>query len=105
MKKTITVLSLFLALVSGLAFGQPKSVIDSKHNLSSSGTGSIKSTSETQVCVFCHTPHGASNLAQLWNKQPTALTNYTLYTSPTLIALGYTIPTSPGPVSANQNFA
>ena len=51
MKKTITVLSLFLALVSGLAFGQPVSVVNSKHNLSSSGTGSIKSTSESQICA------------------------------------------------------
>ncbi|HTN95023.1 MAG TPA: hypothetical protein VMJ33_10605 [Gallionella sp.] len=45
------------------------SIIDSKHNLSASGTGSVKATSEKQVCVFCHTPHGANQSAgsPLWN--------------------------------------
>ena len=53
-----------------------------KHNLSaapdlsatpSGGTvpvRTIKATSETQVCVFCHTPHGATTgiVAPLWNR-------------------------------------
>ncbi len=88
MKKIAVGFLLLLALVAQLAFGVPISVFSSKHNLSSSGTGSIKSTSESQVCVFCHTPHGASTIAQLWNRLPTAAT-YTLYTSPTLTGLAY----------------
>ncbi len=45
-------------------------VATTKHNLSSTGPGSIKAVSEKGTCVFCHTPHGAINPADgpLWNK-------------------------------------
>ena len=53
-----------------------------KHNLSAALDGSttpsggtvpvrsVKATSETQVCVVCHTPHGATTgiVAPLWNR-------------------------------------
>lgn len=50
----------------------------------------IKASSETQVCVFCHTPHGATNVqAPLWNRA-VAGTGYTqsyvMYDSSTLDA-------------------
>lgn len=55
-----------------------------KHNLSVSGPGSIKATTETEICVFCHVPHNASNLAPLWNRRnPDATPNYTPYASST----------------------
>lgn len=60
-------------------------VSSTKHNLSVSGPGSVKSTSETQVCIFCHTPHHASK-EPLWNK-PTSTATYNLYTSPTKNAI------------------
>ncbi|MEO8342614.1 MAG: hypothetical protein ABI536_02245 [Gallionella sp.] len=53
-----------------------------KHNLSASGPSTVKATSQTQICVFCHTPHGADQSAgaPLWNH---ALSNatYTPYFS------------------------
>jgi len=59
------------------------------HNLSSSGPGTAKATTENEVCVFCHTPHGADTgaLAEkpLWNKTLTAKT-YVVYTSKSLDA-------------------
>lgn len=59
-----------------------------KHNLSSTGTGSVKATSETQVCVFCHTPHGAtiSGKAPLWNRTVNAAQSYVRYSSSSLDA-------------------
>ena len=45
------------------------SIVNSKHNLSASGVGAIKSVSETDICIFCHTPHHASKDAPLWNRQ------------------------------------
>lgn len=42
-------------------------IADTKHNLSTSGTGTIKAVSEDEICVFCHTPHGASSELPLWN--------------------------------------
>jgi predicted CXXCH cytochrome family protein len=59
---------------------------DTKHNLSVSGTGDVKAVSETQICIFCHTPHNASPAHPLWNHELSAVVNYTNYTSPTLQA-------------------
>jgi predicted CXXCH cytochrome family protein len=59
-------------------------VVNTRHNLSVSGPGTIKSATITQVCVFCHTPHNALPDAQLWNHLPTAETNYIMYDSSTL---------------------
>ncbi|MBI3093815.1 MAG: hypothetical protein HYY97_02995, partial [Rhodocyclales bacterium] len=47
--------------VSSVHAARQSDVRNTKHNLSSSGAASnTKSSSETQVCVFCHTPHGAN---------------------------------------------
>lgn len=47
----------------------------------------IKAASETQVCVFCHTPHGAtSGAVPLWNRNVTS-SGYTMYSSSSLDAL------------------
>jgi predicted CXXCH cytochrome family protein len=57
-------------------------VAGTKHNLSKNGPGTIKAATETEVCVFCHVPHNASNAAPLWNRpSPTGL--YTPYWSST----------------------
>ena len=52
---------------------------NSKHNLGASGSSQISGNSPlggtTEVCVFCHTPHGSdtSAAAPLWNKNLTGL--------------------------------
>ena len=57
-------------------------VATTKHNLSASGPGTVKATTEAQICVFCHAPHNSSPSAPLWNrKSPTSA--YTPYTSST----------------------
>ncbi len=66
-------------------------VASTKHNLSVSGPGTIKATTEQQICVFCHTPHNASSVAQLWNRsQPSTV--YTLYSSDYLTSKAYAAP-------------
>lgn len=52
---------------SALAAG----ITATKHNLSSTGTFTNKTTSTNQICVFCHTPHGGDTTAPvpLWNKK------------------------------------
>lgn len=57
---------------------------NTKMNLSVSGPGPAKATTETEVCKFCHTPHNADPASALWNHQPSAVQNYTNYWSPTL---------------------
>lgn len=65
-----------------------------KHNLSISGTGSIRAVSEKRICVFCHTPHNAIGKVDgisvpLWNHTLSSA-SYQLFSSPTLLS-----PTSP----------
>jgi len=57
-----------------------------KHNLSSTGPGPVKSSTLTEVCVFCHTPHNASPAVPLWNQALSSAT-YQPYTSSTLQAV------------------
>ncbi len=57
-------------------------IVNTKHNLSVTNTaGTIKATSETEVCVFCHTPHEAQAVGKpLWNRSM-PVSNYTMYDS------------------------
>ena len=71
-------------------------IANTKHNLSSvrsgtswgstqfsSGTGDIYAqTGSDQICVFCHTPHGAvspATTAPLWNREVSAASAYSAY--------------------------
>ena len=58
-------------------------ILSTKHNLSVSGPGDIKALGESEVCIFCHTPHNASPQGPLWNRQDPGR-NYIPYTSSTL---------------------
>jgi len=73
-----------LLLVGAFAHGQ-QSVVDTTHNLSISGPGTIRAASESQVCVFCHTPHNSTTQAPLWNRADPGGT-YQMYWSPTMNA-------------------
>ncbi|NIR43522.1 MAG: cytochrome C, partial [Gemmatimonadetes bacterium] len=64
------------------------SVTDShnKHNLSvyrQDGTNPTRSTVEERVCIFCHTPHHASEVTPLWSRF-LSVASYTPYNSSTL---------------------
>ena len=58
----------------------------SKHNLSVSGPSETKAVSESQICIFCHTPHRArQDIPYLWNRQEQTA-SYIPYQSSTLFA-------------------
>ncbi len=61
-------------------------IYNSKHNLSVSGPGPATAVSETEVCIFCHTPHNAFPDSPLWNHELSAAQNYTNYYSESLKA-------------------
>jgi predicted CXXCH cytochrome family protein len=63
----------------------PVSIVDSKHNLSISSPGAIHASTETEICIFCHTPHFATGEGPLWNHDMSAAV-YKPYTSSTLKA-------------------
>jgi len=59
-----------------------QNIKNSPHNLSVTGPNSIKATDETEICVFCHTPHNSSPKAPLWNREDPG-TSYLVYNSST----------------------
>ena len=88
MKLSPPILSIVLALL-GVATAGAVGVGQSKHNLSASGTGRLTAGStagkeNTEICIFCHTPHTGAAKA-LWNRHDSAVT-YTPYQSSTLKA-------------------
>ena len=54
-----------------------------KHNLGSTGAGTNTFSGTGEICVFCHTPHGADTSAAvpLWNRKLPAPATYTTYNS------------------------
>jgi len=62
------------------------SIATTKHNLSVSGPGPIKSPTEKEICVFCHTSHTATAKTPLWNRSLDASKRYEMPWSPSLQA-------------------
>ena len=63
-----------------------ETIVNSKHNLSISGPGAVKSVSEDRICIFCHTTKATGTSATyLWNRSASAQV-YTPYGSTTLYA-------------------
>jgi len=65
---------------------QSGSILQSKHNLSASGPGEIRAENETEVCVFCHTPHRASPAGPLWNREDRTANDYRVYSRASMAA-------------------
>jgi len=79
------------SLVTGaLLLAQPMqadTILASKHDLSVAGPGTIKAVTESEVCIFCHTPHRAGQ-APLWNHTLSAATYIPYSSSTTKAAIG-----------------
>ena len=58
-------------------------VVGSQHDLTSTGDAQSSTTNTDQVCMFCHTPHGADTSAPvpLWNKVLSSPGIYTQYST------------------------
>jgi hypothetical protein len=71
--------------------GAPAQIANTRHNLGTASTqpihvtGTTPTTGTAEVCVFCHTPHGADvttpNAPPLWNKRLATGASYTTYAS------------------------
>lgn len=57
-----------------------QSIVNTSHNLSASGTGSIHALTEQEICIFCHTPHNSLPQSPLWNRDDPGVV-YDLYSS------------------------
>jgi len=78
--------TLFLVLGCSWATAVGADIRNTVHNLSVSGSGALHAESETRICIFCHTPHRASQEGGvLWNRADSTAT-YIPYQSATLRA-------------------
>ncbi|HFQ13954.1 MAG TPA: hypothetical protein ENK40_04075, partial [Gammaproteobacteria bacterium] len=84
-----SLLLLLLLVATRLPAATVSDIANTVHNLSSSGPGNVTATSESQICVFCHTPHDAEQVpaAPLWNRSLSGQT-YTTYDSASMDAVG-----------------
>lgn len=71
-----------LMLTHGVAMA---GIAGSKHDLSSTGAGNTfaPTTGNSEICAFCHTPHGAdtSAVVPLWNRKMNAPGSYQSYSA------------------------
>lgn len=81
-KKLFTLLILVFAICETL-FGQ--NIVNTPHNLSVTGPSDIKAQTETEICIFCHTPHSSKPQSPLWNREDGGI-SYTIYNSSTTSA-------------------
>lgn len=75
-----------LLMLFWIPFTEAQSIVNTAHNLSTSGTGNVKAITETDICKFCHMPHIENPTAPMWNRDDPGVA-YTLYNSSTLEAL------------------
>jgi predicted CXXCH cytochrome family protein len=77
MKKVLVV---FAAVSLMATAASAASIKGSKHDLSSlTGTGGLSNGANTQICIYCHAPHGAGRPELLWNRTNPAGSSFTLY--------------------------
>ncbi|NOX90904.1 MAG: hypothetical protein GXP18_00200 [Gammaproteobacteria bacterium] len=97
MRKNEFVIAGMLVLVSVVVWVSPASaariadIRNTKHNFSDfvtpdilggGDTRTVKATEEAEICVFCHTPHGANQSeGPLWNRAIPSSASYTVYSS------------------------
>nr|WP_242521788.1 cytochrome c3 family protein [Motiliproteus sp. SC1-56] len=100
------ILCLLTALISGPALAatdldtrRQSKIAETKHNFSSASGNTVRSTDTDEICVFCHTPHGATVQAgvqaPLWNRR-FSTASYATYSSTSIQA---TIDATPGGAS------
>lgn len=86
MKKVL----MLIALVVLFAMPAMAGIKASRHNLGTTRNTNYlnyKSSNETQICVFCHTPHNATQNIPLWNRNnPT--TAFKMYTGSATLNMG-----------------
>ena len=98
---TVAIALLLLAATAPSAVRAQDNIATSRHNLSvisgrAAGFTVLTGVADYgEICVYCHTPHGGSTVAPLWNRAFGA-GPYLMYASP---SINMVINTAPGAVS------
>lgn len=80
MKKHIVMVAAMLAMSATAAFAIT-SIKNTKHDLSNGLLKATYSSTGTEICVYCHTPHNTVGLAPLWNRNNPSYGNFDMYRS------------------------
>ena len=98
---TVVIALLLLAATAPSAVRAQDNITITRHNLSPLSGRAVGFTTLTgvadygEICVYCHTPHGGSTTAPLWNRA-FGVGPYLMYTSP---SINMVIAAAPGAVS------
>lgn len=90
-------------IAAGPKLGDNNGLNSNKHNLSSRNAANVTYAAspgdalgrDTQICIFCHTPHNSSPQGALWNRKDTT-SIFGIYTSGTLVIRRAGVPSSYG---------
>ncbi len=82
-------IALLVLCGASLAHAGGDTIVSSKHDLSVTGGGRVRSATETQVCIFCHVGHGQGP----GGNRPELRSDYTPYASSTLTSAMSASPT------------
>lgn len=92
---------LILSVIFLTAFTVSASVVNTKHNLAHWSPYAYRATTESRVCIFCHTPHNSNPAGPLWAHKLSGATTFKKYSSGTLLLLtDSTVRSSSGYASA-----
>jgi len=106
-------LSFLVAVNAAAQYSHIKDITGTDHNLSTSGTGAVHATAESEICYFCHAPHqelnttdpsvttGPNSQAPLWNHYLSSVSSYGVYSSTSFNALGTDISDLGGAVAGS----
>ena len=81
MKRTMFISLLVVATSLAMVASAMADIVNSRHNLSTSGVYQYNSSNEGEICVFCHTPHKPAERIPLWNRSVNDPGAYLLYTA------------------------
>jgi predicted CXXCH cytochrome family protein len=89
---TLLVMIVVVSMLMAAQIAKAGVIAGTKHDLTS-----VTGSGQTEICVFCHTPHFSGSTAPLWNRTNSA--TYTMYTSATM-DMAQISGNTPGGVSA-----
>jgi predicted CXXCH cytochrome family protein len=81
MKKVLAVAAA-AGILAAASFASAATIVGSKHDLTSSqigGTIKGNASNNSQICIYCHAPHGAIQSIPLWNRTNPDPTTFILY--------------------------
>lgn len=81
MKRVLAVM-IAVGVMASASVALAATIKNTKHDLSTGNTGLTGGSD--QVCIYCHTPHNATEAIPLWNRTAATATGFTFYSSPSM---------------------